>query len=692
MILTRLYLKNFSCYGEKEILFQEGVTGIIGENGVGKTSIIDGIEFAFMGSIADVNKDQLATRGSFGDSYVIAEFLLNDIAGSIKRFTGSSKVVLNYDGKEIIKATEVNETWNNLLQIDAHVFKHVIVARQNHIPELFTGDDSVRERAFQKIFMVPNTEKIRSILYNDFLKNAPPRLPEENTATLNAELGELHTKLSGLRISQTQQFNSILSDERYHAFVNTLESYRQILKSIESKPLIESQIDKLTKEFAELTQKLTQYKNTEDIASLVALKDNQIRNKAMWDKKLEILSEKEILSNKISKLTISSDEQYQIALGKEHELSVTVDKLDKATESAQIEIDRLKKENGDFLKLNELPICPTCKQKIPDVHAHVLANNEDIAKLKTLQLTLFNQAHPMSVDLVALNDSIQEYDLAMSRSRAIAEELNRYKNANFDASVLSDIENRIQVYHKNVEEERDINNRLISIEYELRLLRPQLNNGNASFEEVSEQIDLLQQAIDVNKTRNDNLKETDLAIAKIETEIRLLERRVSVATVNGVKNARIDRYNSMMNAVYETLHVSQFPRMLISSFANVIQDKINENIQEFAFPYTVRIDDGFKIVAMDAGGRDLPRVSGGEACVLGICLRLALHSMFSQSFPLMILDEPSTNLSSTKLPMLWNTIENLKNSKKIKQLIIIDHNEGLMNVVDNVIKIAKEVV
>ena len=49
MILDRLILKNFKRFRNEEICFKDGITGILGNNGTGKSSLVTAIFFALYG-------------------------------------------------------------------------------------------------------------------------------------------------------------------------------------------------------------------------------------------------------------------------------------------------------------------------------------------------------------------------------------------------------------------------------------------------------------------------------------------------------------------------------------------------------------------------------------------------------------------------------------------------------------------
>lgn len=51
MILSRLSLKNFKKYKEFSLEFNDGLVGIIGKNGSGKSTIFEAICFALYGKL-----------------------------------------------------------------------------------------------------------------------------------------------------------------------------------------------------------------------------------------------------------------------------------------------------------------------------------------------------------------------------------------------------------------------------------------------------------------------------------------------------------------------------------------------------------------------------------------------------------------------------------------------------------------
>jgi DNA repair protein SbcC/Rad50 len=198
---------------------------------------------------------------------------------------------------------------------------------------------------------------------------------------------------------------------------------------------------------------------------------------------------------------------------------------------------------------------------------------------------------------------------------------------------------------------------------------------------------LMTQVLETNRQRKDELNRLKVEEAKYQTEIKMLEERIESSLVNEQKNAKRNKYLGTLNSLYELFHVSQFPRRLIQSYAGDVQELLIQHTQKFNIPYTPEIAEGFKILMRDEHGRVVPTVSGGQKVIVGLSLRLALHSLFAQSFPMWIVDEGTTHLDTENVKLYFEVIRQLRKESTIKQVIIIDHNEQLAEVVDNVIKV-----
>ncbi|PKL18896.1 MAG: hypothetical protein CVV49_03840 [Spirochaetae bacterium HGW-Spirochaetae-5] len=212
MIINRLELKNFRNHRESVFDFEKGINLILGENGSGKTSILDAIGFALF---------NMKLRSDANDTITIDE-----TSGSVKvTFTGNDgnlyivarkiptgSVSLSADGvmKNITGVTEVYRAVNSLIGNSSEnpaLFENVIVASQNRFTAVFDARPSERETVFNSVF---GTEIYRK-MYNGILKTGCDEydkritFAEGDLGSKNAQLKD-SAELSGVKEAAEKEF------------------------------------------------------------------------------------------------------------------------------------------------------------------------------------------------------------------------------------------------------------------------------------------------------------------------------------------------------------------------------------------------------------------------------------------------------------------------------------------------------
>lgn len=685
-MIKYLKLKNFRNHLNREITFDSGVNGIIGTNGSGKSRIVEAIKFACHGSNSlESSKEEVISLGHTQGS-VTCGIEFNGQEVEIHRNLHNAEVEFTVNGKLYKKSSDVDKFWEDM-QFTKSILDNVIIAQQGQIPLLFNGSSSEREPVFQKIFLVPDTNKLRRIIYDQYIKLAPPIEVVENIFELEKKLEELkgnlnfwNQKYESFKVPSKEEIDAVyarkfqLEDARSYSV--TAEKYEKelaelntnITSAYERSVTITEQFEKSTP-LKELQEKLTRLSLEEAAAK----------------KQRESLSTIEALQKNCFDL-----EQYNniIALltEKRTKLSEIADK--NKFHQSKIEILRGRIKEFSFVKNN--PVCPTCRQPLQDIKSNIelweleIGVEQDQINTKeqvelTSQISQLEQAerhyNNTQQSIKALNGQLdnkdylteEAYKIEIVQVKEIIENVKDIKNEKELADqrylqLSQDRENISDFLHEN-------NHRYIAPEKivsESTLITEQLGRIDQMLQE--------QQAIKNN-----------IAISQLELDD--ITRRILIARKSTAKNDKRNHYLTMLQQVYDALHTTEFPRKLIRGYANVVTELLNDYLSKFKFAYTASVNDNFGIDVLNSQGLKLPIVSGGQQVVIGLSLRLALHELFGQSFPLMIIDEGTTHLDQENKELYFELIKVLKQTTQLKQIIIIDHETRLSNVVDNVIEI-----
>ncbi|MFN0214702.1 MAG: AAA family ATPase [Saprospiraceae bacterium] len=210
MILNNLKLSNYKQYSQLELEFREGLVGIIGKNGAGKSTIFEAILYCLFGR-DEGNKAHI--RSAFADPKATVELQLEFSMGEVgyrvrREFRGKALAVgAEFYKNDVLVAkgvSPVNEELVKVLHMERDAFKRSVFSGQKELSELSDTSGEARKRM------------VRRMLGLDTLDDAQSRV--------NADLRDLSSQTAG-------QSQNLLSEEALEGLKNELAACEKAIET-----------------------------------------------------------------------------------------------------------------------------------------------------------------------------------------------------------------------------------------------------------------------------------------------------------------------------------------------------------------------------------------------------------------------------------------------------------------------------
>ncbi len=262
MYINSIELKNFRNHRDSNFEFEKGINLILGENGSGKTSILDAIGFAlFNMKLRSDSGETLTMNESSG--HVKVTFTGNDrnVYVVLRKFPASSVSLSQQGSKQNISRVsdvyhKVNSLIGNSMENPA-LFDNVIVASQNRFTLVFDSTPAEREAVFNPVF---GTEIYRQ-MYNGILKKSCDSY-NEKLVFAGGEIESARSQLKdGSELERTRENahkEYLTASEKYAETVKRIETSEKEIRNFEAGKNIK---EKLSITIRELVSQIDDKKN-----------------------------------------------------------------------------------------------------------------------------------------------------------------------------------------------------------------------------------------------------------------------------------------------------------------------------------------------------------------------------------------------------------------------------------------------
>lgn len=258
MEIKRVALTNFKKHHKLEFDVVPGITGIVGMNGVGKSSMLEGIYFGITGqALGDEARSNLLNWDS-KDGKVEVSFVVNDTPFLLTRSINKNSAILEGFENKIVGIKGVNEAISDLMKINTEYLRDILFVAQEQLDAPLRGTESARKEAFGKLFGCTKLEKLRDIILSQ--NSALPFDRSINDTVLENKYQEISNKLDQLD-ALNEQIKVL--EQQLEQFPNKDDLIYQ--SRLPLKSAIEAQTATLNNKVNSLKEQLAQYDNYNDV-------------------------------------------------------------------------------------------------------------------------------------------------------------------------------------------------------------------------------------------------------------------------------------------------------------------------------------------------------------------------------------------------------------------------------------------
>ncbi|MBE6499622.1 MAG: SMC family ATPase [Methanobrevibacter thaueri] len=556
MIFTRLKLNNFKSHKHTVISFEKGISVIVGENGAGKSTILEAISFALfkqhtskkMDDLVRNNAESMSIELEFTSNnrdYKIVREKKSNLKSSLFKKTSSEGGYVHVCTGDREVASEIRQ----ILDIDSDLFLNAIYIRQGEIAELVNKTPAEKKQLIGKLLGIDSLEKawknllpfitnydnqlaeLKGKLFNSNELMNEYKLKKVELENLKARGHELEEQVSEVEVVLNEITQSKINMERekeiYETQIINLENEeKSYAKLEEEKRTVQENLDKIRESEDEIDRlekfvsKLDVYLDFEkSVTSIQKLKQYEQE----IDEKLESISkQKDVLSQHKEGYNnyISSEEDinkhnnqknnFEKELAAMAKLEKDKKELLKKIEDERNEIERFFSKSKD--KLSDYGMDQDKLAEVDDF-SHIESATDDFTKETSKKIDdISNEIISKNEEIVGFKQNIKACDKPLSDLDAID---NKCPVCQSDISSYQKKE--LAKHYKNEIEE---NNKLISQNEEAVRL---LNKNKSSFEDKYENLIELSKTIVEYKQKFEHLQGELVKLNKMDEELESKE-------------------------------------------------------------------------------------------------------------------------------------------------------------------------
>ena len=690
MILKTLVLRNYRKFKQIVVEFPDGVIGVVGLNGAGKSTIFEAISWVLYGPVAArTSADQIKREGAETSEpcRVELEFVFEDDQYRIvremtgKNLTASATATVN--GNIAASGAEtVSKFVQKKLGMDFKSFFTSIFAKQKELNALSTMNASERRPLILKMLGIDALDEVTKEIRSD--KRHKSSLIEK----LNLDLVDKTGK------------DKI---EKYNAETRELNEKQKVM--VLSIKQVKEKIQTFKKELETLEKK---YKNSKNEYEKINLRKEQLgEQKTLFENKGKLQEQIKELQSKIGKRQASLEEQQKELKGfgdiaKEiKNVEERMDKTDKEIEeiikikeqkktlitSLNKSIREIDSKRKNIEKMGPDASCPTCDRVLGDQHDQLLKKFDEEKNDKNKEIEIFSK--DILIEQEKYEKTFREKQ-ALEKKRDYLQKQQR-KKERIDTTIRNtSIE--LEREKKEIEDKEKQKAKIGEVEFDLKEYEAVKNQVKGLYSKYQSMLDILGE------------KKDQLGSAKLELEKKEGEKKLIASKIKTL-HEKMDELKEFKKRITDEKRNVQNLKMLsdvMSSFRSHLISRIRPALSLYASDFFSRLTDGkyqeieidenYNLMVYDGGNPyAIERFSGGEEDLANLCLRLAISEVITERagglFNFIILDEIFGSQDMIRRQNIMKALNSL--SSKFRQIFLITHIEDIKNYMENIILVSE---
>ena len=668
-MLNEVELANFLSHSSTRLGFNRGVTVFVGQNGAGKSSIIDGITFALFGQHTRNSNKGLVRRGA-NQGYSKVNFSISD-----RQFEAIRKI----DSKGTVSAQFFEKKDGILLPLASGERKQFGESMTKTIESLIGMD-------FDKL-------KVASIVQQGELNSIINADPKKFKELVNAIIGidKLDTAFEIMKMV-VENFRSSIREKLEYDDTDIESLKIKIDSAIKEIKQAEPQKEEMLSRKAAQEKGLAQLQKKIDTESVKELKIKELetrKSELVQYVKTAISALKKEIQEKEKKF--SDCDGCFVYMSSKKETESQLKKIENESESSRKEIQEFSEKLGKLggqeelagkLKLQDGK-CPVCNSKVESLNPlfeeeHI---QKEIVKIRNRldSLTKLEQDNRKKrLDLEQKLEKALDAERTLSvhgirqphELTQLKEEISTLKNN--IRGIPSELNSSENLIHLAIDPHSQSLCKTIQIiqEETSGFDLTEFKNLRSSFDQKRKSLSMIEQEIGAVTQKIRTAEEQQEKISQILEELVLVKKYV--AQLEEIRSQIFNRDGPVATSLrsWALNLISQKASEYLSTFNVKIQRVL---LQEKARDVGISCYSGSTVLELDS-------LSGGEKVSIALALRLGMaHILGSSNLNFIILDEPTTHLDEERRKSLVGILSHAfeSNLGAISQFIIITHDSEI---------------